>query len=320
MWKFAPILKTTVWGGDRIIPFKGLNVRLSHVGESWEVSGVPGSESVVEGGPDDGMTLSELIGKHREALMGKRSFKKYGTKFPLLVKIIDAHSDLSVQVHPNDELAMKRGYPNGKTEMWYVLKGGNGVRLANGFNRPIDPAELDGLLERGDIEKVLNYMEISSGDVFFIPAGRVHAIGGGALVVEIQQTSDLTYRLYDYNRPGLDGHPRELHVELARDALNYADTDGQPIDYKARMNVPSSIIRSPYFNTNLLVTDHELMRDYSESDTFVILVAAAGEADITCGEETIRLHRGASVLIPAETNGITISPRPKATILETYIP
>lgn len=319
MWKFAPILKTTVWGGNRIIPFKGLTAKLSNIGESWEVSGVPGSESVVEEGPDDGLTLSQLIDRHQESFLGKRNYKKFGNHFPLLVKIIDAHQDLSVQVHPDDELARKRGHRNGKAEMWYVVRGGRDVRLANGFNRPIDSAELDGLIERGDIEKVLNYMDIEAGEVFFIPAGRVHALGSGAMVIEIQQTSDVTYRLYDYQRPGLDGKPRELHADLAREAINYNDTSGAPIDYRARMGVPTSIIRTPYFTTNLLVSDSEFMRDYSEYDTFVILVAASGEAEITCGNETIRLQRGNTVVLPADADGITIAPNKKVTLLETYI-
>jgi len=319
MWKFAPILKTTIWGGERIIPFKGLSTSLPEVGESWEISGVQGSESVVEGGADNGLTLSELIKLHGASLLGKRNYKKFGDHFPLLVKLIDPLTDLSVQVHPNDKLAIERGYPNGKNEMWYVISAEKGSRIANGFNRVINPSEIDGLLKNEGIEQALNYVNVSPGDVYVVPAGRVHAIGAGAFVIEIQQTSDLTYRIYDYHRKDHDGNERELHIDLAKDAISYDDTDGQAVEYIPRRNIPVNVVRSPFFTTNILETDTEFIRDYTESDTFVILVAADGEADITCGNKTIRLRRGNTVLIPASAPGVTISPRRNIKLLETYI-
>lgn len=319
MWKFAPILKTTIWGGDRIIPFKGLSSSLSEVGESWEISGVTGSESVVEGGPDDGLALTGLIKRHGASLLGKRNYTKFGNSFPLLVKFIDPSTDLSVQVHPDDKLAIERGHANGKNEMWYVVSAEKGTRIANGFNREVNPAELDGLLEKEGIEHVLNYINVSPGDVYVVPAGRVHAIGAGAFVIEIQQTSDVTYRIYDYHRKDRDGNERELHIDLAKDAINYHDTEGQAVEYIPRRNIPVNVVRSPFFTTNILETDTEFIRDYTESDTFVILVAADGEADITCGNDTIRLRRGNTVLIPASAPGVTISPRRNIKLLETYI-
>lgn len=319
MWKFTPILKTTIWGGERIISFKGLDTSLSEVGESWEISGVAGSESVVDGGTDDGLSLTALIKRYGASLLGKRNYNKFGDTFPLLVKFIDAAADLSVQVHPDDKLAAERGYPNGKNEMWYVVSADKGARIANGFNRSVNPEELDGLLERDGIEHVLNYITVTPGEVYMIPAGRVHAIGAGTFLIEIQQTSDLTYRLYDYHRKGHDGKERELHIDLAKDAINYTDTEGQPVAYTNRQDIPVNVAKYPFFTTNILETDTEFIRDYAESDTFVILIAAEGEADITCGTETTRLRKGNTLLIPASASGITISPCHNIKLLETYI-
>lgn len=319
MWTFTPILKTTIWGGERIIPFKGLSTSLSEVGESWEISDVPGSESIVNGGPDDGLSLTALIKRHGASLLGKRNYSKFGDTFPLLIKFIDAAADLSVQVHPDDALAKERGYANGKNEMWYVVSATENARIANGFNRTVDPVELDNLLEQDGIENVLNFMNISPGEVYIIPAGRVHAIGAGAFLIEIQQTSDLTYRLYDYHRKGHDGKERELHVTLAKDAINYADTEGHAVEYINRRNIPVNVAKYPFFTTNILEADTEFIRDYAESDTFVILIAAEGEADITCGNETIRLRKGNTVLIPASASGITIAPQHNIKLIETYI-
>lgn len=319
MWKFKPILKTTIWGGERIIPLKGLEMTLPKVGESWEISGVKGSESVVESGPDAGLTLSELIDKYDTELLGERIYKKYGQQFPLLVKFINSSQDLSVQVHPDDELANELGHPYGKTEMWYVAETGKDARIANGFARAVHPDEYDSLVESGKIENVLNYIDINPGDIYYIPSGRVHAICGECLIIEIQQTSDLTYRIYDYNRTDAEGKRRELHTELARKAINFNDTDTGNLEYKQRKNIPVNVVRSPYFCANLLQADCELMRDYSESDTFVILICIDGEADITCGNRTLRLTTGNSILVPASAPGIVINPSQSVSLIETYI-
>lgn len=319
MWKFKPILKSTIWGGDRIIPFKGLDAELSDVGESWEVSGVPGMESVVDSGPDAGLTLTQLMDKYGSKLLGERNYKKYGNNFPLLVKLIDAGSDLSVQVHPDDALAQRRGYPNGKCEMWYVADAAKNARIASGFRVPVDPAGYDGLVESGTIEDKLNYIDVHPGEVYFTPGGRVHAIGTGCLLVEIQQTSDVTYRIYDYHRRNKDGKERELHTEAAREAIDFNDTGVQAVEYQLRMNVPVTVVKSPFFSTNVLNVDTDLLRDYSESDTFVILVVVEGEAEITCGTHEIRARRGQSLLVPASALGITINPAKTCRIIETYI-
>ncbi len=319
MWKFTPILKSTIWGGERIAPYKGIRTDLHNVGESWELSGVDGDVSVVSGGPDAGLTLPELIDRHGASLMGHRNYEKFGNRFPLLIKFIDAREDLSVQVHPDDIMARKYGMTNGKTEMWFVLEAADGARLANGFRDPIDPAGYEDLVESGGIEDVLNFVKIRPGDTYFIPAGRVHAIGKGAFVAEIQQTSDATYRLYDYRRKDKNGKERELHTALAKEAVNFNDTDGNPMDYKATENVPVNLVRCPFFTTNLLTADHELMRDYRENDSFVVLIITAGEAEIRSEQGAMNVRQGETVLVPASAKGVSVIPRDSVSILETYV-
>ncbi len=319
MWTFEPILKTVIWGGERIAPFKGIKTELNKIGESWEISGVPGSESVVASGPDKGVTLSELLRRFGASLLGKKNYNKYGNDFPLLIKFIDARDDLSVQVHPDDELALRRGSKFGKTEMWYVLDAEPGAVLANGFNRKIDPKEYEHLVESGEIMEVLNFNPIKAGDTFYIPAGRVHAIGKGGFIAEIQETSDITYRLYDYKRRDAQGNERELHTKEAFEAINFNDTDGKAIDYTLHPDIPVNLVTSSFFTTNLWKIDHEVMRDYSEWDTFVVIIATKGSATLTTERDRITLREGHSVLIPAWCKKLTIEPEGTFEALETYI-
>ena len=319
VWTFNPILKTLIWGGEKIAPYKGIETSLEKVGESWEISGVEGSESVVAEGPDKGLTLPELMRKYGADLLGKKNYAKYGDNFPLLIKFIDAREDLSVQVHPDDELANKRGSKFGKTEMWYVLGAEKGAVLANGFNRPVSPDEYENLVETGKIMDVLNFNPIKEGDVFYIPAGRVHAIGKGAFVAEIQETSDITYRLYDYKRKDAQGNERELHTKQAFEAINFNDTEGRPVDYTLHPDVPVNVVTSPFFTTNLWKIDHEVMRDYSEWDTFVVVICTKGAAVLTTSEGSMKLTEGHSVLIPASCKSLTIAPEGVFEALETYI-
>lgn len=319
MWTFQPILKTTIWGGDSIAPFKGIPAAGDRIGESWEISDIKGDESIVADGPEKGLSISQLIEKYGDNLLGKRNMSRFGGRFPLLIKFIDAREDLSVQVHPDDEAALKSGYPNGKTEMWYVIDSAPGARLANGFNRPIEPAEYEHLVESGQIMDVLNFNAIHKGDTFFIPAGRVHAIGKGAFVAEIQQTSDTTYRIYDYKRKGADGKERQLHTAEAKEVINFKDTSGAPVDYTLNENVPGNLVACKYFSTNILRLDQELMRDYSELDSFIVLIITEGECTLRCeGKETVA-RQGTTVLLPASSNSVTIIPRTRCTLLETCI-
>lgn len=319
MWKFEPIFKSTIWGGDKIVPFKGYETDQNQIGESWELSGVVGSMSIVAQGPDKGLTLEDLIKKYEARLVGKRNYIKFGEQFPLLIKFIDAREDLSVQVHPDDEIALKHGMPNGKTEMWYVIDCEDGACLANGFNREVDPVEYENLVASGKIEEVLNFMPVSPGEVFYIPAGNVHAIGKGCFVAEIQQTSDATYRIYDYHRKDKDGKERELHTGLAKEAINFNAIDVKPVEYNPYNNIPLNIVKSPYFTTNLLKIDQELLRDYKESDTFVVIIVISGEAEFISDGESLTAHMGETLLIPASAPGLTIIPKGDLTALETYI-
>jgi mannose-6-phosphate isomerase len=320
MWKFLPIYKETIWGGQRLLPYKGEDVRTDiAIGESWEISGVEGSESVVAEGIDEGVSIPSLIEKYKGDLLGKKNYMLYGNRFPLLVKFIDAADDLSVQVHPNDEMAHKYGEVNGKTEMWYVINAGDDVRIAAGFRTPLPPKDYHNLIQSGEITDRLRYTNLQPGDAFFIPAGCVHAIGKGALLLEIQQTCDVTYRMFDYHRKDSTGKERELHTEKAYEALNFGDADGKPIAYTLHRNIPVNIVSSQYFITNVLAIDNEMIRDYSELDTFIIIIATEGEASIRTSTQSAVLKAGHTLLIPAAAKNITIEPFGSFTAVETYI-
>lgn len=319
--KFEPILKQTLWGGDRIIPFKHLNETLPNVGESWEVSAVEGSESVVANGPDKGFTLPEMVRKYREELVGESNYARFGNKFPLLIKFIDAKLDLSIQVHPDDALAKKRHNSFGKNEMWYVIDADKGAKLISGFSQQITPKEYKERVHNGTFAEVLQTCEIKPGDVFYVPAGRVHGIGAGAFVAEIQQTSDITYRIYDYNRKDKNGKMRELHTSQAMDAINFSDVqDDFRTYYDAAQNEPVEIVASPYFTTSVYDMTEEITCDYSELDSFVILICVEGECRIIDDEKNeLAIRAGETVLLPATTQELTIIPQDKVKLLETYV-
>lgn len=319
--KFEPILKQTLWGGDRIIPFKHLNDTLPNVGESWEVSAVEGSESIVANGPDKGFTLPEMVRKYKEELMGETNYARFGNKFPLLIKFIDAKLDLSIQVHPDDTLAKKRHNCFGKNEMWYVVDADKGAKLISGFSEQITPKEYKERVHNGTFAEVLQTCEIKPGDVFYVPAGRVHGIGAGAFVAEIQQTSDITYRIFDYNRKDKDGKMRELHTSQAIDAINFADVQEDfRTNYDAVQNEPVEIVASPYFTTSVYDMTEEITCDYSELDSFVILICVEGECRIIDDEKNeLTVRAGETVLLPAATQELTIIPQEKVKLLETYV-
>ena len=318
--KFEPILKQTLWGGDKIIPFKHLNATLDHVGESWEVSAVEGSESVVANGMDKGRTLPEMVRHYREELVGEANYARFGNKFPLLIKFIDAKQDLSIQVHPDDELARKRHNSFGKNEMWYVISADKGARLISGFSRQITPREYKERIHDGTFAEVLKSTDIAAGDVFYVPAGRVHGIGAGAFVAEIQQTSDITYRIFDYNRKDANGHARELHTAQAIDAINFSDVqDDFRTHYEAEVNEPVEIVATPYFTTSIYDMTEEITCDYSELDSFVIFICVEGACRMVDNEgNEIKLQAGETVLLPATTQALSIIPQEKVKLLETY--
>ncbi|RHJ81465.1 type I phosphomannose isomerase catalytic subunit [Parabacteroides sp. AM08-6] len=317
---FKPILKSIIWGGSDICPFKGITPVQEGIGESWELSHVDGNYSIVDNGVLAGKNLDELIRTYGKQLIGEEVMERFGPTFPLLIKFIDARDDLSIQVHPNDELAKKRHNSFGKTEMWYVINAAKGAGLYSGFSKQIDADEYVKRVQDNTIMDVLQRYEVSPGDVFFLPAGRVHAIGAGCFIAEIQQTSNITYRIYDYDRKGPDGKGRELHTELAKDAIDYALYPDYRTHYKAHSNATVELASCKYFTTNLLDIDTIMVRDFSRLDSFVVYICMEGKASIRDNKgNEIYVHQGQTVLIPADTNVITISPISGAKFMETYI-
>ena len=319
--KFEPVLKHTLWGGDKIISFKQLNETLANVGESWEVSAVEGSESVVANGVDKGLTLPQMVRKYREELVGEVNYARFGNKFPLLIKFIDAKLDLSIQVHPGDELAKKRHNSFGKNEMWYVISADKDAKLISGFSQQITPKEYKERVCNGTFAEVLQTCTIKPGDVFYVPAGRVHGIGAGAFVAEIQQTSDITYRIFDYNRKDKDGLTRELHTTQAVEAIDFADVqDDFRTEYELKTNEPVEVVASPYFTTSVYSMTEEIVCDYSELDSFVIFICVEGACRMVDDEKNeVLMRAGETILLPATTQEVTIVPDGSVKLLETYV-
>ena len=317
---FEPILKKIIWGGSDICPFKGISPVQDGIGESWELSHVEGNYSVVANGELKGQSLDDLIRTYGKQLLGEHVMEQFGTTFPLLIKFIDARDNLSIQVHPDDELAKKRHNSFGKTEMWYVVKATPDAALYSGFSQQIDAEEYVKRVENNTIMDVLQRYNVHEGDVFFLPAGRVHAIGSGCFIAEIQQTSNITYRIYDYNRKDANGKGRELHTELAKDAIDYTLYPDYRTHYKAHTNATVQLADCKYFTTNLIDLDTIMVRDFSQLDSFVVYICMEGRATLRDNKgNEILVHQGQTVLIPADTDVVTISPVPGAKFMETYI-
>ena len=319
---FSPNLHETIWGGDRLCPFKGLTPHENPVGESWEVSAVPSSPDTISNGAEKGKDLISVISSDPEAILGKAVSEQYGGKMPLLVKFIDAKRDLSIQVHPNDEMAKRVHNKMGKTEMWYVLDAKPGSYLYCGFKTKISKEEYKQRIADGTITDVLARHEVKAGDVFYIPAGRVHAICSGIMLAEIQQSSDVTYRIYDYNRPGLDGKPRELHTELAAEALDFNVADSYSSEYKHEANTPNVILDTKYFCVRVSDLDkshHYAMKGF---DSFVVCMCLKGDCKIKVNEtdDELVLKEGYSCLIPAAIADYDIMPvGEKTQVLDAFI-
>lgn len=302
---FAPYLKSVIWGGDRIAPFKGISTDLANVGESWEISSVEGHVSVVDQGPLAGMTLTQLIEKFGADLVGADIYERFGTEFPLLIKLIDARQDLSVQVHPDDRLAAERHGCKGKTEMWHIIETSPGALIHVGLSERITPAEYERRVADDTIMDVVASYPSQPGDTFFLPAGRIHAIGAGNLLAEIQQTSDITYRIYDFGRTDKDGNPRELHTEQARDAIDYTV-------YPTYKSEPagSLLAECAYFTVDRLDPGSEPVRMPSRRPSFAIAVGLSGCAQLEgpSGPDgapawTCTLPQGHTLLVPAVSAG-----------------
>lgn len=316
--KFKALLKQTIWGGDKIIPFKHLDDHLENVGESWEISGVPGNETVVADGEYAGKKLNELVIEQKDKLVGKANYERFGDEFPLLIKFIDARQDLSIQVHPTDEIAKRQGKERGKTEMWYIMDSDKDAKLYSGLKMQITPEQYKAMVEDDTITDALAQYEVKEDDCFFLPAGRIHAIGTGCFLAEIQQTSDVTYRIYDFKRKDKDGNYRQLHTKEAAECINYTVEDDYRTLYEHKKNEGVTLVECPYFTTAVYDLDEPMTLDYSELDSFVILIGLKGEGTITDNEgNTVTISAGESILVPATTDTLRVEGTIK--MLETYV-
>ena len=300
MYKFKPLLKQALWGEER-----------------WEISGVPGNETVVAEGPMAGHTLNELVNRQKAMLVGQENYERFGDEFPLLIKFIDAHRDLSIQVHPNDEVAHRHGKPCGKTEMWFVLQSEPGAQLYNGLKQQLTPEQYMQMVENDTITDALARYEVKENDVFFIPAGRIHSIGAGCFVAEIQQTSDVTYRIYDFKRRDKDGNFRQLHTKEAAESIDYTVLPDYRTEYTLEKNVPQQVAQCPHFTTAVYDLTEPMLLDYSEQDSFIIIICVKGEGTMTADGETTDLKAGDTILLPATTNEVKVEGTVK--FLETYV-
>ena len=320
MYKFKPILKSLIWGGEKIAPYKQIETDQHNIGESWELSGVKDNESVVAEGPEAGTSLPDLIARHGSALLGRENFERFGTEFPLLIKFIDARQDLSIQVHPNDELAWERHKSKGKTEMWYVVAADEGAHLRSGFAKEVTPEEYEASVADNTITDILTYYKIQPGDVFFLPAGRVHAIGAGSFIAEIQQTSNITYRIYDYGRVGADGKPRELHTELAKGAIDYTVLPDYRTHYRPEYDKRVELVSCPYFTTSLYDLTRQQGVDLSRLNSFVVVICLEGRGTLTSDAgSSVTIHQGETVLVPASTWSMGMIPDGRMKVLTSWI-
>ena len=317
--KFRPIFKQTIWGGNKLRDYLHKTLAPENTGESWELSAVKGNVSVAKNGPLAGKDLDFLCKHFGPELLGEKVCARTGNDFPLLFKFIDAAKDLSVQVHPNDELARSRHNSFGKTEMWYVLQADKGARLMSGFSEETDKAEYPELVQSGEIIDRLGSYEVTAGDCFFIPAGRIHAIGAGLVVAEVQQTSDITYRIYDYHRKGPDGKERQLHTDLALDAVDFTVQSDARTHYIARLNQAVTAVQCPFFTVNVLELQGAVQRNLQEQKSFVVYMCAKGQAELECAGHKLPLQTGETILIPARCADNILLQAQQAKLLEVYI-
>ena len=304
--KFKPILKERLWGGTKLKDVLHKPIESDITGESWELSGVEGDISEVSNGDLSGTSLQSLMDEHGEALLGKSVVERFGNDFPILIKFIDAKQDLSIQLHPNDELAKERHNSFGKTEMWYIMDADPGAKLIVGFNKDVEKGEYVKSLEEGTLTDLMNYEEVSEGDTFFINTGKIHAIGAGVLLAEIQQTSDVTYRVFDFNRRDREGNLRELHTSLAVDAIDYEKKDDFKVDYPKSLNGINSMVDCPYFETDFLELTKSMKQDLTQRDSFTIFMCVGGAAQIQNDWGSVAITKGETVLVSASSTYVDI--------------
>ncbi|MBN2616175.1 MAG: class I mannose-6-phosphate isomerase [Bacteroidales bacterium] len=318
--KFTPIFKDKLWGGQKIKTVLGMDFgALPNCGEVWVISGYRDNVSVVENGFLEGNDLNDLISVYMGDLVGDSVYEAFGDEFPLLIKFIDAKDWLSIQVHPDDALAAERNTGRGKTEMWYILQADDDAQLISGFKKEITPETYQHLLEEKKLPEVLNYEKVEAGDVFFMPAGRIHATGPGVLLAEIQQSSDTTYRIYDWDRIDAAGMTRKLHIEEAMDAINFEVAPHYKTRYSARKNRTATLVQCPQFTTNLLEFDEQIMKDFEELDSFVIYMGIDGNSKLSWDDGSLEIKAGEAVLVPNIIESITLQPEGSAKLLEVYL-
>ena len=317
--QFTPLYKYRIWGGEKLKTTLNKKYTEENIGESWEISDVSGDETVVAKGTLQGKTLRGLTNQYKGDFVGNAVYKKFGEEFPLLIKFIDAKTPLSIQVHPSNEVAKERHNSFGKNEMWYVMQADKDAELIVGFDKKIDINGYKTHLKNNTILNVMHHENVTKGDTFYIPTGRVHAIGAGVLLAEIQQTSNITYRIYDYDRvDSKTGKKRELHTEMAIDVLDYEVHDNYKTNYDFEINTSNKLVHTPYFKTNILYINSTIEKDYSAIDSFVIYMCVEGTVAIISEDDTYTLKSGETLLIPAALNIITLK-ADQATILEVYL-
>ena len=317
--KFYPIFKEKVWGGTKLKSVLNKNIKSEKTGESWEISGVKNNLSIVSNGRLEGIDIQELIETYKSDVVGKKTYSKFGNVFPLLIKFIDAKDDLSVQVHPDNIYAKLKHNENGKNEMWYVVDADKGSDMIVGINNNLTKKEYLQYVKGNNIKDILNFEKIKCGDAFDIPAGRIHAIMKGTLLAEIQQNSDLTYRIFDWNRKGLDGEYRELHTEHAAEVVNLNKKDNYFIKYIKDTGNAEKLISNIYFTVNIIQFDNSLKRGFEKLDSFIIYMCVKGSLKIKYGTSEISLQKGETILIPAIIKQIELKPHEKTELLEIYI-
>jgi len=315
--KFNPILKDKIWGGQKLKAILNKASDLPNIGESWEISDVDGDTSIVSDGDLKGTTLKQLLEIYKADLIGYKNYKVFGNKFPLLIKFIDAKEDLSIQLHPNDELAAKRHNSFGKTEMWYVMQADDDANLIVGFNQEMTAMTYLEHLEAKTLTEILNFDKVKEGDTYFIEVGRVHAIGAGVMLAEIQQTSDITYRVYDWDRVDDEGNERDLHNDLAIDAFDFKMENNFRVDYSKDENQSNQMVSCPYFTTNFIELTESIKKE-NIYDSFIIYLCVNGEVEITTEHSTEIIKKGETVLLPAAIESYQITSK-KARLLEVYV-
>ena len=315
--KFQPILKDKIWGGEKLKAQFNKKSDSTKLGESWEISTVPGDISKVSNGVLKGTSLQELIDEFSSDILGKKNLERFGNQFPLLIKFIDAKEDLSIQLHPNDALAKARHDSFGKTEMWYVMQADSDANLIVGFNQHMDKATYLDHLENKKLSSILNFDKVQEGDAYFIESGRIHAIGAGVLLAEIQQTSDMTYRVYDWDRVDAEGNERELHNDIAIDAFDFELENDFRVEYNKDKNGSNAMVHCPFFNTNYLELDQSIIKR-NDKDSFLIYMCVSGEVEIIVDDLGTKLSKGETILIPAIVKNYKIKTT-NAKLLEVYI-